>query len=220
MHSSAVRKSNPALPVGICSWRWQEIKVDAATVVKDKLDTLLPGYEGHFNCAEKKGYAGTAFFVRASTAVKVVSFGAEKLGLDGPAAALDTEGRVGVLRLNVRGAPITLVNVYTPNSGQKLERLDLRSGKWDPAFRAHAQAAASAAECGGGGAIIVGDLNVAYNDFDVHNPTKVRNKVAGFCDAERDGFSDLLHGTGGGPKFVDVFRRDNPDVQQFTCELV
>ena len=38
-----------------------------------------------------------------------------------------------------------------------------------------------------------------------------RNKTPGFTDAERESFTNVLHNG-----FVDIFRQQNPDEQQFT----
>ena len=81
-----------------------------------------------------------------------------------------------------------------------------------------------AAEAARGGVLVVGDVNVAYLDMDIHAPKPNRNKTAGFCDGERDGFAALLRGDGGGGGddaagvgFVDVFRRDHPLERTYTC---
>ena len=48
--------------------------------------------------------------------------------------------------------------------------------------------------------------------MDLHAPTKNRNKTAGFCDAERDGFAALLREGG----LADAWREAHPEQQQFT----
>jgi exonuclease III len=170
-------------------------------------------------------------------------------GMDTGDAALEDEGRVLTARLRTSGGgALTLVNVYTPNSGQKLERLEFRTRTWDAAFRAYvhglvrggnaAASSAAAASAAAGAAfsssssgaaaapaavpaapapvLVVGDLNVAYHDMDVHGPKAARNKTAGFCDGERDGFAALLLGSDGGGVLTDVFRAAHPTTQQFT----
>lgn len=59
--------------------------------------------------------------------------------------------------------------------------------------------------------LIVGDFNVCHLDCDMYNADSQRNKVAGFCDGERDGFGALL-----ADGFVDVFRAANPITRQYT----
>ncbi|RYE84586.1 MAG: exodeoxyribonuclease [Methanosarcinales archaeon] len=95
---------------------------------------------------------------------------------------------------------------YVPNSSEKLVRLGYRTKEWDVALRHHLTALQARKPV-----VLIGDLNVAYHNMDTYNPEKFRNKVAGFCDAERDGFA-ALKAIG----FHDVWREANPDVQQFT----
>ncbi len=59
--------------------------------------------------------------------------------------------------------------------------------------------------------MIIGDLNVALHDCDLHSPGTSRNKVPGFCDGEREGFAQLL-----AAGFSDVWRERHPTAQQFT----
>lgn len=95
---------------------------------------------------------------------------------------------------------------YVPNSGQKLDRLDARTHVWDPALRSTCISLAAKQPL-----LLVGDLNVAFHDCDIHDPKTNRNKSAGFCDGERDGFAALL-----AAGMHDTWRERNPDVQQFT----
>jgi len=60
--------------------------------------------------------------------------------------------------------------------------------------------------------MLLGDLNVCHQDLDVHKPQAYRNKVAGFCDAERDNFAALLLARG----WTDVFREAHPRLRQYT----
>lgn len=120
----------------------------------------------------------------------------------GAREGLDEEGRV----LAVEVAGVTLVNVYTPNSGQGLPRLEARTATWDPAFRRAVTDLAATRPV-----VVMGDLNVAFRDMDIHNPKSNRNKSAGFCDGERDGMADLL-----AAGFTDVWLAKNPTVAQYT----
>jgi len=100
-----------------------------------------------------------------------------------------------------------------PNSGQKLDRLPWRTTVWDAALRAHI----AALEARGKPVILIGDLNVMHHDCDVYNPRGYRNKVAGFCDAERAGFAAMLETAASRETtLVDVWRERNPTAQTFT----
>ena len=52
--------------------------------------------------------------------------------------------------------------------------------------------------------ILTGDLNVAYQEIDIHNP-KSNNKSAGFTKEERESFGRLLSNG-----FTDVYRHLYP----------
>lgn len=67
-----------------------------------------------------------------------------------------------------------VVNVYVPNSGEGLKRLDYRVGSWDVAF-ADYLAGLSAKKP----VILTGDLNCAHQEIDIHDP-KRNLKSAGF----------------------------------------
>ena len=87
----------------------------------DDVEQLWPAsYTTFWNCAEKKGYSGTAIFTRERS-LNVTPH------LD--IAEHDKEGRV----LTAEFKDFFLVNVYTPNSKRELERLPYRQ-VWDADF--------------------------------------------------------------------------------------
>ena len=86
----------------------QETKLQEGQVKVD-----LPGYHQYWNYADKKGYSGTAIFVKKEPLS--VSYG---LGID----QHDHEGRV----ITLEYPEYYLITVYTPNSQDQLARLDYR----------------------------------------------------------------------------------------------
>lgn len=94
-----------------------------------------------------------------------------------------------------------VVNVYAVNSGVGLNRLPVRLS-WDAAFRKYVRLLRSL----GKPVLVVGDLNVARRNIDVHDPDTV-SKYAGFSKEERTSFEDLLETAG----LVDAFRMLYPD---------
>jgi exodeoxyribonuclease III len=138
-------------------------------------------YASHWNCAEKKGYAGTATFSR--TRPLAVTTGIN-------VADHDREGRV----LTTEFADFFVVNVYVPNSGRELARLPYRQ-TWDRDFLRYLKKLERRKPL-----IICGDMNVAHTEIDLANP-KSNMKNHGFTPEERTGFTTLL-GTG----FLDTFR--------------
>ena len=179
----------------------QEVKADEEAVAKEKLGEAFPGLpHAYFACGEpagagfKKGYAGVAIFSKAP------ALGVAK-GLGDPAH--DGVGRVLTLTFPWG----TLVNVYAPNSGQALDKLEYRTTQFDPAFRAHL----SKLRQGNAKVLVMGDFNVAHQNCDVTAFKESRNKTAGFCDAERENFALLLQ-----DGYVDVWRAANPANLQYS----
>lgn len=148
----------------------------------DDVEQLWPAhYTTFWNCAEKKGYSGTAIFTKERP-LKVVN----GMGI----AEHDREGRV----LTAEYADFHLVNVYTPNSKRELERLPYRQ-EWDVAFLKHLKKLERKKPV-----VFCGDLNVAHTEIDLANPkANVRNH--GFTLEERNGFTALVKAG-----FVDTFR--------------
>ena len=159
----------------------QEIKLSA-----DQLELNLVGYQQYFNFAEKKGYSGTAVFTKVPPLNCTYGLGISDH---------DHEGRLITLEFE----DFYLVNVYTPNSKQELERLDYRM-VWENDFRAYLQALDKSKPV-----VLCGDLNVAHQEIDLKNP-KANKHHAGFTDEERTKFSQLL-----GSGFVDSYRYLYPD---------
>lgn len=148
----------------------------------EQVDVDFPGYEMHWNPAEKKGYSGTALLTRAAPRSVLDGMGSKKH---------DAEGRV----ITADMGDFFLVTVYTPNSGRGLARLDYRTKEWDPAFRKHLKKLEKTKPV-----VFCGDLNVAHEEIDLANPQSNR-KNAGFTDEERATFSKLIDSG-----FVDTFR--------------
>ena len=70
--------------------------------------------------------------------------------------------------------PCAVVNVYVPNSGEGLKRLDYRVGSWDVAFSDYLASLRKMKPV-----ILTGDLNCAHQDIDIHDP-KRNLRSAGF----------------------------------------
>ncbi len=171
---------------------FQEINADAFCLQETKLqegqlDLELDGYHQYWNFAEKKGYSGTAIFVKKEPLS--VSYG---IGIP----EHDKEGRV----ITLEYPDYYLVTCYTPNSKQELLRLDYRM-QWEDAFFLYLKNLETNKPV-----IVCGDLNVAHQEIDLKNPSTNRRN-AGFTDEEREKFSTLL--TSG---FIDTFRYFYPEI--------
>lgn len=159
----------------------QETKLQAGQIELD-----LPGYTQYWNYAEKKGYSGTAVFVKEEPL-------AVTYGMD--AFLPDNEGRLITLEYD----NYFLVNQYVPNSQDGLRRLDYRM-QWEDALCAYLSELQSKKPV-----ILCGDLNVAHKEIDLKNP-KSNRRNPGFTDEERGKFTQLLDAG-----FTDTFRYFYPE---------
>lgn len=147
----------------------------------------IGGYELYTNCADKKGYSGTGILTRQ----KPVQFN-RNMGI----AEHDLEGRI----THSEYEEFHLVNVYIPNSGNGLKRLDYRAG-WDKDFTNYLKVLSKTKPL-----IITGDFNVAHTENDLANPKSNYNKTSGFTQVEIDGFDRMLSEL----NLVDSFRTLHP----------
>jgi len=164
------------------------ICVQETKMQKEQADISFPGYEAFWNSAEKKGYSGTACFSRIKPLSVKYDMGMPKH---------DSEGRIITLEFD----SFFLVNVYTPNSQEKLARLDYRMS-WEDDFRDFILALDAAKPV-----VICGDLNVAHQEMDLKNP-KTNRMNAGFTDQEREKLTRLLDSG-----FTDTFRYKYPETR-------
>lgn len=170
---------------------FKEVDADIFCIQESKLqegqiNLELEGYYQFWNYAQKKGYSGTAIFSK----IKPISatYGINK-------EEHDKEGRVITLEFE----DIYIVTVYTPNSQQKLERLDYRM-QWEDDFREYIKSLDENKPV-----ILCGDLNVAHKEIDLKNP-KTNRKNAGFTDEERNKLTQFLN-----EGFIDTYRYFYPD---------
>jgi len=147
----------------------------------------IEGYHIYSNSAEKKGYSGTAILSKTEPL---------KVSKDIGIAEHDTEGRV----LCAEYDKFYLVNVYVPNSGSELKRLDYRQ-QWDKAFFTYLKTLEQTKPV-----LVCGDFNVAHRPIDLARPKANYNKSAGFMQEEIDGM-DRFTSRG----FVDTFRHFYPE---------
>ena len=156
--------------------------IQESRALPEQVDLALPDYRAFWTPAQRKGYSGTLTLTKPEP--RSVSRG---LGV----AELDTEGRVTTLEFD----DFFLVNVYTPNSGQNLERLAWRTGVWDQAFLAYVKGLEGTKPV-----IFCGDLNVAHKPIDLASP-EANERNAGYTSEERAGMDALI-----GAGFIDTFR--------------
>ena len=159
-----------------------------------------PEYEELWNSAERPGYAGTAIFTKLKPLSVRYDLPTDVTMVDEFGDPL-TEGRV----LTAEFDEFFLVDVYTPNSKNELERLGLREKKWDPEFLKYLKSLETTKPV-----VVCGDFNAAHEEIDIARP-KTNHHSAGFTDEERRGISNLIN-TG----LVDTFRTLHPDEVRYT----
>lgn len=149
--------------------------------------TPFKDYHLYSFSAVKKGYSGTAVL----TKTKPLSVH-KGIGI----AEHDDQGRA----LTVEFEGFFLTNVYVPNSGNALLRLDYRQ-TWDTAFLQFLKNLEKQKPV-----IVCGDLNVAHKEIDLARPKANYNKSAGFMQEEIDGIDNYVANG-----LADTFRYIHPD---------
>ena len=166
----------------------QETKMQAG-----QADFHPEGYFEYYNCAVKKGYSGTAVFVK-KTAGEPLSVA---YGIKGEH---DDEGRV----ITLEYPEFYLICCYVPNAQDGLARIDYRC-EFEDAMREYMKELDIVKPV-----IYCGDLNVAHNEIDLKNPGPNRGN-AGFSDEERGKMDELLDAG-----FTDTFSYMYPDTVTYS----
>ncbi|MDD2235146.1 MAG: exodeoxyribonuclease III, partial [Desulfitobacteriaceae bacterium] len=159
----------------------QETKLSSNGPTKKHLEILgdkFPNYEIVWNSSvepARKGYAGTMFLYKNDLKPSVT------FPVIGAPGTMDIEGRIITLEF----AHFYLTQVYTPNAGDSLNRLEERQ-IWDIKYAEYLAGLDKEKEV-----IATGDFNVAHQEIDLAHPNNNRGS-AGFTDEERQGFTNLL----------------------------
>lgn len=156
------------------------------------LSRLFPDYQVAWRSSvepARKGYAGTMYLYKKNYQPTVTY---PKIGAPEP---MDDEGRIITLEF----PSFYATEVYTPNSGNGLRRLDERQ-TWDDRYRDYLHRLDQNKPV-----IASGDFNVAHEPIDLAHPAN-NHHSAGFTDEEREHFTKLLQAG-----FTDSFRYLHPD---------
>lgn len=159
---------------------------------KEALGEEFKDYFIYGNEAERKGYSGTAVLSKEKPLSLTKGIGD---------AEHDQEGRVLCLEFK----NFFLVNVYVPNSGSGLKRIEYRA-KWDCDFLNYCLNLEKTKPV-----VICGDLNVAHREIDLKNPKANYDKNPGFTQIEIDGMDGFVNNG-----FVDAFRHLYPDEVKYS----
>ncbi len=151
----------------------------------------IKGYHVYWNSAEKKGYSGVALYCREKP-LRVTN------GID--VDEFDHEGRV----ITAEYENFFFVNIYFPNSGQKLKRLDFKLG-FNKALHRYLDNLKKEKSV-----VICGDYNVAHKEIDLKNP-KSNEKNAGFTIEERQWMDSFIDSG-----YIDTFRMFHQEPEQYS----
>jgi len=152
----------------------------------------IEGYHLYSHHAVKKGYSGVSVLSKEEAQSVEFGIGEEEH---------DSEGRVITLEYE----DFILINVYVPNSGSGLKRLDYRK-TWDEAFLKFLKKKEKIKPL-----VITGDFNVAHQPIDLARPKPNYNKTSGYTQVEIDGM-DAFQKAG----FIDTYRYLHPEKVQYT----
>lgn len=161
----------------------------------EQVSTALEGIDGYHifsNSAQRKGYSGVAILTRREPLAVVPDMGIDEH---------DQEGRVLCLEFS----DYFLVNVYTPNSGAELARLEYRQ-IWDREFLRYVRELEQRKPV-----LMCGDFNVAHRDIDLARPKPNYNKSAGYMQQEIDGMDNIINAG-----FTDTFRYLYPQTIKYS----
>jgi exodeoxyribonuclease-3 len=159
--------------------------------VKEAVSPLID-YHVYAHHADRKGYSGTAILSK----IKPLHVH-YKIGMD----EHDMEGRTVCLEFE----DFFLINVYVPNSGSELLRLEYRQ-RWDKDFLVYLKKLEKKKPV-----VVCGDFNVAHKAIDLARPKENYNKAAGYMQEEIDGMNAFTENG-----FVDTFRYFNTDTVKYT----
>ena len=158
----------------------QETKAHPQQVEPELL--TLAGRHSYWSSANRKGYSGTATFVRSE--LEQVSYG---IGIK----KFDSEGRFVV----TSHKDFDLYNVYFPNGASGAKRLAYKM-EFLSKFMRHLRRELKK----GKNIIVLGDYNIAHNEIDVFDPVRLSTE-SGFLPEERAWMTQFLEAG-----FVDTFR--------------
>lgn len=149
--------------------------------------SFLEKYVYFFSLHSKPGYAGTAIFISNKNLPAPVLSDDFPNGTEG--------GRVAIAEF----PDFVLISTYSPNSGQKLEKLGHRI-EWEGKLAAFVKAQTKPV-------ILCGDFNCAPTKQDTNCPTV----KSGCSIQERKAFANLE-----AAGLVDIWRSRHPEEQQYT----
>ena len=160
--------------------------------------TENPDYQQYYSSAEKKGYAGTALWVKHKLYKKLDNV---KFTTQIPKAPNADEGRISQISFILKDQQYDLLSIYFPNGGKSdqawVEKLEFYDRVHDHMNTLRRK---------GSMVLVGGDMNVAHNEIDIARPKSNDGKI-GFHPKERAWMDRLMD-----DNWADVWRHRNPEV--------
>ena len=164
----------------------QETKAEPEQLPEDVRN--VPGYFSYFSHSKtKKGYSGVAIYCKEKPKEVFYGMGIKKF---------DDEGRI----VGIKYKNLTLINVYFPNAGRELLRLDYKLEFYESFLKFILKLRKN-----GEHVIFFGDINTAHKEIDLARP-KENVENTGFLPIERKWVEKVIKND-----FVDIFRKFYPD---------
>lgn len=156
-----------------------------------------PEYRQQYHSAEKKGYAGTAIWVKRAL---FDTLGECRFHHNIPNAPNADEGRITRLSCRRGGERWELLSIYFPNGGKSEQA-------WAEKLVFYQRALEQMNALRNEGAVVLvgGDMNVAHREIDLARPEENDGKI-GFHPKERAWMDQVLT-----HRWADVWRARNPD---------
>lgn len=168
----------------------QETKAQLPQLEKNPV--FFPLSHNYYHDAEKKGYSGTALYLKHRPEVLIRGIGWEEI---------DCEGRY--IEAKYHNLSIISLYMHSGTSGEvRQQKKEAFMAKFAPWLNARAKT--------GEKLILCGDMNIAHTEKDIRN-WKGNLKNSGFLPHERQWLSDLF-----ATNFADAFRLTNQEEHQYT----
>lgn len=176
---------------------FQETKATFGELGEDFVSNTFDIY--HNSATERKGYSGTAVYVKKGISSKQIDIKTLK-GVS--SETLLTEGRL----LCVEFDGFILINCYFPNGGGKPERLVYKLKFYEQ----FGKMCRKLSDIYKKPVVFCGDFNIAHREIDLARPKQNENHI-GFLPIERKQL-DILHDL----DYVDIYRKIYPDKVEYS----
>lgn len=165
-----------------------------AKIEQLKKDHFFPdGFHCYYNPAERPGYAGTAVFSRVEPQEVITGLGWEPVDSEGRWVQLEFDG-------------LSIISFYLPSGSAGDEKQVRKEALMEKMVHEFDRLKRRRRET-----IICADWNICHKEIDLKN-WRSNRKNSGFLPQERAWLDDLFDNRG----WVDVFRRVNPEPDQYT----